>query len=131
MALRLLRPSERDFFAAYLAALEKVGIPSVFLRNYERFPEAMGNDLDLFVPRSALKQAESIFRNCLAAARGELLMRNPRDYVLDLRFVIEGGISEALHLDLYHGSFVWHGQPYLLDAKLIEESCRHPTGFRV
>jgi len=131
MGSRRLSAQEREFFTRYLASLKAAGIPALLLRNYDEFPEAIGNDLDLFVPRSELSRATGLFTDLLAGMGGELLMQNRREYVLDLRFVFEGGVSQALHLDLYHGAFTWHGQPYLLPEKLLAGAIEHPSGFTV
>ncbi|HEY2343208.1 MAG TPA: hypothetical protein VGH90_09280, partial [Chthoniobacteraceae bacterium] len=131
MAARRLSTTEQHFFARYLAALEAAGIPCLILRNYDEFPESIGNDLDLFVPRGDLTRAVDLFRETLRTGGGRLFLSNPRDYVFDLRFSMDGTVASVLELDLFHGAFTWHGQPYLESGKLLGDAVKCPNGFRV
>ena len=127
---RELTPPEKKLFADFLAALRRQQIPFVFLRNYEEFPARIGHDLDLFVPRRNAPAAGRIFRELLAAAGGSVLIVHERDYFLDIRFVLGTATPDAIHLDLYHGSFTWHGLPYLTEDQLLA-SVRECNGLPV
>lgn len=127
---RELSQAEQKLFAQFFARLEAAGIPAVLLRNYGDFPRRIGHDLDLFVRRRDLPRAAGIIRELIAAAGGEVLIVHERDYFLDVRFVVDTSITEAIHLDLYHGAFTWHGLPYLLEEELLA-GVRNHGGFQV
>ena len=116
---RLLSDAERDLFAKFFAGLEATGIVAVLLRNYEDFPRTIGHDLDVFIRRRDLPQADRLIRKLIAAAGGTVLIVHERDYFLDIRFVVDTSAAEAIHLDLYHGAFTWHGLPYLSEEELL------------
>lgn len=119
---RLLSDAERDLFAKFFAGLEAAGIVAVLLRNYEDFPASIGHDLDLFVRRREALAASQIFRALLAAAGGTVLIVHERDYFIDIRFVLNTSAANAIHLDIYHGSFTWHSLHYLTEEKLLAGS---------
>ncbi len=127
---RALTPAEQRLFADFFAALRRQGIPFVFLRNYEDFPARIGHDLDLFVRRKDAHPAGKIFRELLFAAGGSVLIVHERDYFLDIRFVLGNAAPDSIHLDLYHGSFTWHGLPYLTEDQLLV-SVRECNGLPV
>ena len=117
---RLLTEKEQRLFTEYLGALSSAGIPFVLLRNYEEFPSRIGHDLDLFIPRADCARSSEIFRSLLSAAGGKVLIVNERDYFLDIRFVLDAPVADAIHLDLFHGSFTWHSLHYLSEAELLD-----------
>ena len=49
---RVLTEREKQFFAGFFQALQSASIPHLLLRNYEGFPDRVGNDIDLFVRRT-------------------------------------------------------------------------------
>lgn len=121
---RLLSASERAFFTSYLEALREAGIAHAIARNHEGFPERIGHDVDLLIPRARWRAARALFRSLLAARGGSLWKENRRDYVLDLRFSLPGSAS-PLHLDLYWGVFTWHGLPYVGEQAALEQALDH------
>ncbi len=118
-AERILSPAEQTLLKEYLAALTAEGITWMVLRNFQDFPERIGHDLDLFVPRSELDRATAVFHRLLGTAGGRIFITHERDYFRDIRFTISHDAGQALTLDLYHGAYTWHGLPYLSDAELI------------
>ena len=127
---RELTPIEQRLFTDFFAALRRQSIPFVLLRNYEDFPARIGHDLDLFVPRKDAHAAGRLFRELLAAAGGSVLIVHERDYFLDIRFVLGTSRPDAIHLDLYHGTFTWHSLPYLTEDELLA-SIREYNGLPV
>lgn len=113
--MRLLTDIEQDFLIGFFRSLRDAGIRNAFARNADDFPAAMGNDIDLLIEPRHKVRGEAIFRDCLRKAGGELWQRNPREYVLDLRFCLPG-TEVPIHLDLYWGVYTWHGLTYA-DAK--------------
>jgi thymidylate kinase len=116
---RTLTNAEREFFARFFARLEEARVVSIFLRNYEKFPEAIGHDLDVFFRRADLDRAIEIFRSALRDSGGEILHVHERDYVFAVWFHAAKNEPAAIHLDFYHGAFTWHGLPYLDEHEVI------------
>ena len=125
MAERILTLREQQLFVDYLTALQAAPIRYVLLRNYEGFPASVGHDLDLFIPRADVHRAAAIFRDLLAQAGGCAIVVHERDYFTDVRFTVDSPVSAALHLDLFHGSFTWHGLPYLTEQRLLAQASSH------
>lgn len=125
---RILTEKERSLFTAYLAALDAASIPHAIARNHEGFPERIGHDVDLLLPRHRWREARSIFRKLLAEHDGTMWKENPRDFVLDLRFSLPESPS-PLHLDIYWGVFTWHGLAYLDESAALKQSRSFP-GYR-
>lgn len=125
---RILTEKERSLFTAYLAALDAASIPHAIARNHEGFPERIGHDVDLLLPRHCWREARSIFRKLLAEHDGTMWKENLREYVLDLRFSLPDSPS-PLHLDIYWGVFTWHGLTYVEESTALQQSCSFP-GYR-
>ena len=125
---RILTEKERAFFTATLARLDAAGIPHAIARNHEGFPERIGNDVDLLLPRRHWREARAIFRTLLTEHGGTLWKENPRDYVLDVRFSLPDSLA-PLHLDWYWGVFTWHGLAYVEESAALQQSCAF-TGYR-
>ena len=121
---RQLTLPERALFELLFATLREQQIPFVLLRNYESFPDQIGHDLDLFVPRRRAAGVAELFKQLLSKAGGEVIIVHERDYFIDIRFVLGRPAAEAIHLDLYHGSFTWHGLVYLEEDELLA-AARH------
>lgn len=128
---RKLSAAEQEFLKNYLEALTAEKIRWIILRNYEDFPEKIGHDLDLFIPRAELDRATGVFRRLLKEKSGRVFIVHERDYFRDIRFTLEDHRPpQIITLDLYHGAFTWHGLPYLEEEVLIE-SARLFRGLRV
>ncbi len=122
MIIRELSAAEQALFTDYVRKLKDASIPYVLLRNYIGFPATIGHDLDLFIPRRDLAKADRIFRELLAARGGRVVIVHTRGYFTDIRFCVDDHPRRALHLDLYHGSFTWHGLPYLSEHELLHNA---------
>lgn len=122
---RILTEKECALFTAYLAALNAASIPHAIARNHEGFPERIGHDVDLLLPRHRWREARAIFRKLLAGHNGTMWKENPRDFVLDLRFSLPGSPS-PLHLDIYWGVFTWHGLAYVDETAALRQSLTFP-----
>jgi len=113
----------------FLDALDRRRIPSVLLRNYEGFPDRIGNDLDVFVfSRDAQTAAATLIEN-VECRGGRLLHVHCRSYVQALFFRVPDG-NAPLHVDIYPGALTWHGLPYL-DEKRFVADCYLREGRRV
>jgi hypothetical protein len=123
--VRELTDAEQALFVDYTDKLREIGIPYVLLRNYIGFPATIGNDLDLFIRRRDLAVAEATFRELLAARGGRVVIVHTRGYFQDIRFCVDEHPRRALHLDLYHGSFTWHGLYYLGEEELLGSTHRY------
>lgn len=116
---RPLSPAEREFFVGFFRRLATAGVPSVLLRNYADFPDAIGHDVDVFFRRADLRAALAVFQETLGRSGGEVLHVHERDYVLAVWFRVRRDEPRAIHLDFYHGALTWHGLPYLGDDALL------------
>ena len=119
---RSLSDAEREFFARFFARLNEAGVVSILLRNYEKFPDAIGHDLDVFFRRAELNQAVEIFRETLRESGGNVLHVHERDYVFAVWFRVKPNEPAAIHLDFYHGAFTWHSLPYVSESELVSAS---------
>lgn len=118
---RVLTAEERGFFAELFARYDRAKLPHAQARNADGFPETMGNDIDLLIPRAREGEARAIFLTVLREHQGELWQEHRRDYFLDLRFTLPGS-TLPMHLDLYWGVFTWHGLPYVDEATALGAS---------
>ena len=116
---RALTELERKFFRDFLEALGNDGVDWIIVRNYEGFPRTIGHDVDLFVPRRHLGKVKDLLRSLIGERGGRILMVHEREYFCDVRFLLDPTIDQAIHLDLYHGAYSWHGLPYITEAELI------------
>ena len=127
---RILTALESKLFSDYLVVLGREAIPFIILRNYEGFPSKIGHDLDLFIPRACCDQAARLFTKLLGELGGRVIITHRRDYFFDIRFTVDLDVSKAIHLDLFHGSFTWHGIPYLTEDDLLS-SARDYNGLPI
>jgi thymidylate kinase len=88
-----------------ISTLESEGILSVYLRNYENLPDAVGNDVDLLVPAGRRSAAIKILMR-VAAAKGWSYLGSGHFSPVALYFAnLE--TTETLHLDLFD-RIEWH-----------------------
>lgn len=126
---RDLWAEEWHFFKAFLQALEKEGISSPVLRNYESLPAQVGNDIDVFVSRAQLAKAELIFRECVALHKGVLIKKYRKDTFT--AWWVRIGKAPLLHIDLFNGAFYWRGRILESDANVSNGMLRHDLGIFV
>ena len=99
-----------------LQQLEKSGITTVYLRNYEMLPSDVGNDVDLLIPKGARHNA---FKTILSVLDGTgwNFFRMVEFGPLSVFLVKDDG-SELIHLDLFD-RMEWHCLEYANSASII------------
>ena len=90
---------------AMIAELENHGVPSVYLRNYENLPDAVGNDADLLVP-AGQRQAVANILATVAHQHGWKYLGCGHFSPLAVYYA-NPETSETLHLDLFD-RLEWH-----------------------
>jgi thymidylate kinase len=125
----LLSSGERDFFRKLLQRWEQEKTVPIFLRNYDAFPESIGNDLDLFFAPSEWQRAWDVFLTGVSAAQGNLLHIHERGYVRAVWFTLPDS-EKPLHLDFYFGAYTWHGLEFL-DRNLLRSEALIKKGLHV
>jgi thymidylate kinase len=115
-----------QFITAVFQAWQEAGIPYVVLRNYENLPQAPGNDIDVLVEKSQLREAEKLLI-CTAEKCGYRLHLRAEYATLALYFS-ETISNSQLHFDLFSG-FTWRGIPYLNAASFLQERISHGVFF--
>jgi len=113
------------FLTALFAAYHEERVRYVVLRNYERWPEHFGNDIDLIVHLNDVPLSHAIIRRiadefglCWTATRrrtGHILyylLPTPVDGV-------EGGILLDFRTDLIHRRFTYLPGPLVLDSRRL------------
>ena len=104
-----------DLIIHLIGTLEKEGVSSVYLRNYENLPFDVGNDVDLLIPRGGMHRVTEIlkreaklvgwcFLGCASFSSLAVYFANP-------------ATGETLHVDLFD-RIAWHFLGYA-DAALI------------
>jgi len=127
---RALNEGEQRLFSQFFASLKQASIPFLLLRNYEDFPQRIGHDIDLFFQRQDALKVKDIFLKLLSSAGGNVIVIHERGYFIDIRFVLGLKPADAIHLDIYHGSFTWHGLTYLRDEELLS-AARQYNGYPI
>lgn len=108
----------KNFLTKLSTELEKVHSHPVLLRNYDELPDEIGNDIDLFVKREKLTEAEDILLECVALHQGYIAHMHRRDYFVAywMKF---GNEDKFWHIDLYPGALSWHGYQYLDTGRFL------------
>ncbi len=119
---RNLLTNEREFLLLLFNKLLNNDIPLIFLRNYDNFPNEIGNDLDLFIPKKHLPFVANLTKDLIHSFGGELVMVNERDYFFAMYFILNGRSGPHIHIDWYHGATSWHGLFYITETDLINQS---------
>jgi len=114
-------PATRSFLTACIQRLEGADCHPVLIRNYESFPDEIGNDLDVFIVRSSLSRAYSILRSSASAQGGSIVHLHRRGYFVAVWLHFPDAVH-PVHVDLYHGALTWHGLPFLGDEELISRT---------
>lgn len=98
-----------------IAELERRGIPSVYLRNHEKLPDEVGNDVDLLVPASMRSAAAAILGQ---VARDHGWSELDRGHFGPLAvYFADLASAETLHVDLFD-RLEWHFLEFA-DATLV------------
>ena len=116
------------FLAALFAAYYNESVRYAVLRNYERWPEHFGKDIDLVVHPNDLALSHRIIQR-LAADLG-LFVAVRRKRSSHVTYYLMGGAAESILLDL-RPDVVHHGLVYLRGELVLASRRRHPDGFYV
>jgi len=116
------------FLKALLAAYYNESVRYAVLRNYERWPEHFGKDIDLVVHPNDLALSHRIIQR-LAADLG-LFVAVRRKRSSHVTYYLMGGAAESILLDL-RPDVVHHGLVYLRGELVLASRRRHPDGFYV
>jgi hypothetical protein len=111
-------PAARKFLIDLIERLEGAGCNPVLLRNYENFPDEIGNDLDVFISYRALPTAYSIMNAAATRQGGSIAHVHRRGYFVAVWLRFPDCVA-PIHIDLYHGALTWHGLRFLSDEELI------------
>jgi thymidylate kinase len=101
---------------AMIAELEKQGVPSVYLRNYENLPEEVGNDVDLLVPAGQRGTVAKILAD-VAQQNGWIDLGRSHFSPLAAYFA-NPETTETLHLDLFD-RLEWHFLEFAVAAEVL------------
>jgi thymidylate kinase len=122
---------ERALLEEFFRRSREIGQNVVFLKNYERFPEEIGRDVDIYVPRDATKRMKALLFQ-VASGLGEFRVHESRrSYVHSMFFTFKGDEARSLQVDFIPGSFTWHGLVFIPDDSPILSGCRRSGDFLV
>jgi hypothetical protein len=124
-----LSKTARDFLIGLRTGLQHIGANPVVLRNYQDLPEAIGNDVDIFVSQTSLNSAIEVLVREVEEREGAVTHIHQRGYFVAF-WVNFKNDDVALHLDLYPGALTWHGLEYLSMGRFLE-STRHYRDWRI
>jgi len=117
------------FFGALFAAYYEESVRYAVLRNYERWPEHFGKDVDLVVDPNDLALSHGIIRRLAADFGLSFTVRRKRSS--HVTYYLVGTLGEdALILDL-RPDVVHHGLVYLPGTLVLASRRRHADGFYV
>jgi thymidylate kinase len=105
-----------DLVIAMIAELESRGLPSVYLRNYEKLPNEVGNDVDLLVPYGKRNAAADILEKA-AGDHGWQKLGRAHFSPLAVYFA-NVNTAETLHLDLFD-RLEWHFIEFADASKIL------------
>ena len=117
------------FFGALFAAYYEESVRYAVLRNYERWPEHFGKDVDLVVDANDLALSHGIIRRLAADLGLSFTVRRKRSSHVTYYLVGTPG-EDALILDL-RPDVVHHGLVYLPGTLVLASRRRHADGFYV
>lgn len=122
-------PATRAFLIRLIDELEAARCSPVLLRNFEGFPDEIGNDLDVYVRPQRIYDAFAVLNSCARAEGGSISHIHRRGYFIAiwLRFP---DCEPPVHIDLYHGALTWHGLHFLDDDELVGNSRPAEPGAR-
>ena len=117
------------FLGALFAAYYEESVRYAVLRNYERWPEHFGKDVDLVVDANDLALSHGIIRRLAADLGLSFTVRRKRSSHVTYYLVGTPG-EDALILDL-RPDVVHHGLVYLPGTLVLASRRRHADGFYV
>ena len=126
---RDLTDAEWVFLLAYFNRLSDAGITCPILRNYETLPQTIGNDLDVFISRNHLREAEDLLIDEVAKHGGVLIKKFKKDSFTAWWMRI--GDAPLLHIDLFNGAFYWRGRCLEKDDAIIDGVRSDRKGFTI
>jgi thymidylate kinase len=112
--------TSEQWIPAVFGAWKQAGIRFVVLRNYEDLPGVLGNDLDVLVEPSRVREAESLLVKAIHACGGR--MHNRASFSPVSLFFHHPGSGRQYHVDLFH-NLLWRGC-VLLDANNVLTGAR-------
>jgi thymidylate kinase len=101
---------------AMIAELEKRGVPSVYLRNYENLPTEVGNDVDLLVPAGKRGAVAQILAD-VSQQHGWVYLGCGHFSPLAVYFA-NPETTETLHLDLFD-RIEWHFIEFAFASRVL------------
>jgi thymidylate kinase len=123
--------AEEQLVLAVQRAWREAGIRFVILRNYERLPASIGNDMDVLVARDDLPSAEKLLISC--AVMTGFVLHNRAEFSPVSLFFYHKDSHQQLHFDLFH-SLAWRGfevlaAPHVLAQRIDKGlfAVPHPT----
>lgn len=114
-----------DFIVAALAEFERNGLCAVYLRNYEKLPNDVGNDVDLLVEPSSVHRWLALFPK-VAKTLGWRFLRAVSFSSTSLFFLPPDPDGDVLHIDL-NEALEWHCIALVDAARVL--SRRHWNGI--
>lgn len=94
------------FCQALFETWSRQDVDFVVLRNYERLPHAVSNDIDVLITPGSLRKAEALLVEC--AERCGLQLCNRAEFQPLSLFFVHADSAEPIHVDLFH-SLTWRG----------------------
>jgi thymidylate kinase len=101
---------------AMMSALESAGIQAVYLRNYEKLPEEVGNDVDVLVGKGSRLRAISVLRE-EAKKQGWAFLGKTHFSPIAVYFA-NPETAQTLHIDIFV-RLEWHFIEFAAAAEVI------------
>lgn len=120
---------EQLFLVTLVETLERDGCHPALLRNYDHFPSEIGNDLDIYVTKSAFNTASITLAKVVERFSGTIIHVHFRSYFRAYWIRLPHSEKE-IHIDLYPGAATWHGLDYIEEARL-ETDMKKRSAYRV
>jgi hypothetical protein len=123
---------EKAFLIRCVQQLDQAACTPILLRNYEDFPNQIGNDLDVYVHPDKITESFRILSECASANNGVIRHIHKRGYFIAIWLQFADS-NHPIHIDLYHGALTWHGIKFLNDADLVlsSKSVAQDVSFKV
>jgi thymidylate kinase len=112
---------------ALFLAWKNADIKYVVLRNYEKLPIDIGNDLDVLVDPARIRDAESILVDIIHQHDG--MLHNRAEFSPVSLFFHDTQSKAQFHVDLFRG-LTWRGAE-ILPTREVLNSSREYKGFKV
>ena len=115
-----------DFIVAWLRERERQGGRSVYLRNYERLPDDIGNDVDLLIERGRTETWIESAKETAPRFGWHFLHAVP--FGCTSLFFFRPDADEILHVDL-NERIEWHCVPFADEAAILSRRRWNGTVF--